>query len=142
MAGWDLNRRWAEPSPYLSPVIYTAKNLARIVQSEREIVCQCDMHGHFQPHGTFMYCNSWDRGEGQGVATANLVPSAELRMVPYLLTGENKYFGIRHCTFNMEAYKEGSARQVFFNEFKINQSFTLENSFFKKYTDKELEWQK
>lgn len=41
----------------------------------------------------------------------------------------------------MEAYKNGSARQVFFNEFKINHSFTLENSFFKRYSERELQWQ-
>jgi hypothetical protein len=33
----------------------------------------------------------------------------------------------------------GSARQVFFSEFKINNSFTLENSFFKKLTAKDNE---
>lgn len=32
----------------------------------------------------------------------------------------------------MEQYKANSARQVMFNEFKINSSFTLENSFFTK----------
>lgn len=85
-----------------------------------------------------MYCNSWDRGDGTGVAPSHYEASAELRLVPYLLTTENKYFAIRHSTFTMEAYKNGSARQVFFNEFKINHSFTLENSFFKKYTDREL----
>jgi hypothetical protein len=39
----------------------------------------------------------------------------------------------------MEAYKASTARQVFFTELKINNSFTLENSFFKKYNEKEIE---
>ena len=47
IAGWDLNRRWAEPSPYCCPVIFTTKNLAKIVETERQIVVFCDMHGHF-----------------------------------------------------------------------------------------------
>ena len=38
----------------------------------------------------------------------------------------------------MEQYKSASARQVFFNEFGVKNSFTLENSFFKKYTEKEI----
>lgn len=32
----------------------------------------------------------------------------------------------------MEAYKNGSARQTFFSEFNVNNSFTLENSFYKR----------
>lgn len=90
LAGYDLNRRWAEPSPYITPVIFTAKNLMRVIEKERKIVMACDMHGHFQPIGTFMYCNSWDRGDGLGVAPAHYEASAELRVVPYLLTSENK----------------------------------------------------
>jgi len=39
----------------------------------------------------------------------------------------------------MEGYKVATARQVFFSEYKINNSFTLENSFFKKYNEKEIE---
>jgi len=39
----------------------------------------------------------------------------------------------------MEAYKSGSARQVMFNEFKIPNSFTLENSFFARFSEQELE---
>lgn len=39
----------------------------------------------------------------------------------------------------MESYKLGSARQAMFNDFKIINSFTLENSFFARYTEQELE---
>lgn len=53
-----------------------------------------------------------------------------LRVVPHLLSNQNEYFSFKDCTFTMEAYKAGSARQTMFNEFKINNSFTLENSFF------------
>lgn len=79
--GWDLNRRWAEPSPYLSPVIWAAKNLARMVQQEREIVVYCDMHGHFQAYGAFMYCNSYDRN-GMGIEPSDFEDSADLRVIP------------------------------------------------------------
>ena len=37
LAGYDLNRRWAEPSPYITPIIFTAKNLMRIIERERVI---------------------------------------------------------------------------------------------------------
>lgn len=46
---------------------------------------------------------------------------------------------MKDCTFTIEQYKVGSARQVFFTEFKILNSFTLENSFFKKCTEKDNE---
>ncbi len=42
-------------------------------------------------------------------------------------------------TFTMESYKAGSARQAMFNDFKIAHSFTLENSFFAKYTEQEIQ---
>jgi hypothetical protein len=35
----------------------------------------------------------------------------------------------------MEAYKSGSSRQAMFNEFKILNSFTLESSFFAKFSE-------
>jgi len=60
-----------------------------------------------------------------------------LRVIPHLLTGKNEYFSMNNCTFNMEQYKAGSARQAMFNDFKIINSFTLENSFFARYTEEE-----
>lgn len=58
LAGFDQNRKWQEPSPYLQPILWATKNLVKQVSQEREIQIFCDMHGHFQPLGTFMYCNS------------------------------------------------------------------------------------
>jgi hypothetical protein len=51
-------------------------------------------------------------------------------VLPALLTQQNDYFNIKHSTFTMEQYKAGSCRQVMFAEMKINNSFTLENSYF------------
>ena len=31
LAGFDLNRKWSDPSPYLAPVIYTAKMLSKMI---------------------------------------------------------------------------------------------------------------
>ena len=108
LAGFDLNRRWAEPSPYLSPVLFAFKKLARLIEKEREIDIFCDMHGHFQPMGTFMYCNSHDRGSG--VPPDKLHQNAGLRVIPHLLTLQNRHFQIKNSTFSMEAYKSASAR--------------------------------
>jgi hypothetical protein len=35
LAGYDMNRRWSEPSPWLHPVIYAVKMLARMLKEER-----------------------------------------------------------------------------------------------------------
>lgn len=47
LAGYDMNRRWAEPSPWLHPIIFSVKNLASILNEERSIDVFCDIHGHF-----------------------------------------------------------------------------------------------
>ena len=71
-----------------------------MIQDEREIDIYSDIHGHYQPCGTFMYCNSFDRGTG--VPPPKFNQNASLRVIPYLLTQENKYFQIRDTFFNME----------------------------------------
>ena len=77
-----------------------------------------------------MYCNTYEKDKifQQHEYEAN----AMIRVVPDLLTIKNEYFNIKHSTFTMEAYKAGSCRQAMFTDFKINNSFTLENSFFQK----------
>ena len=77
-----------------------------------------------------MFCNSFDRGNG--VEKSDYASNASLRIIPYLITQINQQFKLKNSTFQLEQYKNSSARQVFFNEFKIVQSFTLENSFFKR----------
>ena len=84
LAGFDLNRKWSDPSPYLAPIIYTTKMLSKMIQDEREIEIYADLHGHYQPCGTFMYCNSYDRGTG--VPPTKYHQNASLRVIPYLLT--------------------------------------------------------
>ena len=84
-----------------------------------------------------MYCCSLDKGNG--VQKSEAENDAMLRVIPHLLSNKNEYFSMKHTTFSMEAYKAGSARQAMFNDFKIPNSFTLENSFFARYTEEERE---
>ena len=84
-----------------------------------------------------MYCCSYNKGQGHGVSKKDAENDALLRVIPHLLSGKNEYFSMKDCSFNMEAYKSGSARQAMFNDFKIVNSFTLENSFFARYTEGE-----
>jgi len=91
LAGFDLNRKWSDPSPYLSPIIYTFKLFSKMIREEREVDVFCDMHGHYNHCGTFMYCNSYDTGEN-GVPPSKFNANANLRVIPYLLTLQNEYF--------------------------------------------------
>ena len=45
---------------------------------------------------------------------------------------------MKGTTFCMEGYKAGSARQAMHNEFGILNSFTVEYSFFTRYTEVDL----
>jgi len=89
-------------------VIYAVRHLAYIVKEERPIDVFCDIHGHFQPCGGFMYCCSYDKGNG--VQKSEAENDANLRVIPHLLSNKNEYFSMKHCSFSMEAYKAGSAR--------------------------------
>lgn len=86
LAGYDLNRKWQDPSPYLSPIIYTFKMFCKWVREEREVDIFCDMHGHYHTTGTFMYCNSYDAGKDAGVPSSKYNLNANLRVIPYLLS--------------------------------------------------------
>ena len=138
LAGYDMNRRWLDPSPWLHPIMYACKFLTRMIKEERQIDVYCDIHGHFQPMGGFAYCCSYNK-PGHGTAKADLENDAYLRVIPSMLAQRNAFFQFESCTFTMENYKNGSARQLMFNEFKIQNSYTLENSFFARFSDQELE---
>ena len=47
LLGFDMNRRWAEPSPWLHPIMYAVRTLATMIKEERPIDVFCDIHGHF-----------------------------------------------------------------------------------------------
>ena len=85
LAGFDLNRKWADPSPYLCPILYTSKLLTGMIKEERDIDLFCDMHGHYNNSGTFMYCNSYENEDGTPSASKQQA-NADLRVIPYMLT--------------------------------------------------------
>ena len=84
IAGYDLNRKWLEPSPFICPVIYACKFLVEKIRQERMIDLFCDMHSHFQAIGAFMYCNTWAKDGAVSPMKQSL--NAELRVIPYMLS--------------------------------------------------------
>jgi hypothetical protein len=65
LAGIDLNRRWNNPDQDMHPTIYYTKQMVKKFCRTRQVVLQCDIHGHSRKEGLFVYgCvsdNSWER---------------------------------------------------------------------------------
>lgn len=74
LGGFDMNRHWETPSPWLHPIIYSIKNLARIVTEERVIDVFCDIHGHYVQNGGFMYCCSNNMGMAKDDFLLKVIP--------------------------------------------------------------------
>ena len=55
LAGYDLNRKWDNPTKDLHPTIYNFKRL--IIQFHKKYPLEfiCDLHGHSRKMNTFMY---------------------------------------------------------------------------------------
>lgn len=135
LLGVDLNRRWLNPSKVLHPVIYTAKNLVKMICEDREVPIYIDMHSHFRIKEPFMYCCNMLFDSFMFDSRSK---NAFLRVLPLLLSQKNQMFSFKESSFMMEKFKESSSRIVFFKEFGILNSVTLENSFlFKKMVEVE-----
>ena len=79
-----------------------------MIKEETDIDLFCDMHGHYNNCGTFMYCNSYEAENG--VPPSKYHANANLRVIPFMLGEQNQYFTIRDSKFTMEQYKAASAR--------------------------------
>jgi len=62
LAGVDLNRRWDKPDQYFHPTVTSCKAMVRRFSKTRNVVVQCDIHGHSRKEGVFMYGCVPDRG--------------------------------------------------------------------------------
>ena len=122
LLGFDLNRRWMEPSKHLDPTIYFAKRMMKVFQEEREVKLFCDLHGHSRKKNAFMYgC------EYAGDARSD---NFMLRVFPSVFESLNKVFKFKQCSFRLEKSKEKTGRIVCFKELGIMYSFTQETSFY------------
>ena len=59
-----------------------------------------------------------------------------IKIVPYLLDQKNKIFSFADCKFANEKEKESTGRLVFFKEFGILNSYTMESTFYSCYNQK------
>ena len=122
LLGFDLNRRWIDPSKHLDPTIYYTKRMMKVFQEEREIKLFWDLHGHSRKKNAFMY--GW---EYQNESKSD---NFMLRIFPSIFQSINKIFKFKQCSFKLEKSKEKTGRIVCFKELGIMYSFTQETSFF------------
>ena len=99
--------------------------MSKITRVEhKKILIYCDIHCHSKKKNSFLYgCNT--AAEGAPFSTWTHV-----RLLPRLLAKRSKYIRLASCLFGIEACKVGTARVVVWKEFKVMNSFTLENSFY------------
>lgn len=117
LSGWDLNRRWKNPSKVLHPIIYHTKKMIKEVHNEREVLLFCDLHGHPRRKDIFMY--GWNIQK----------KPEETRIFPYILGKICPFFYFGYSRFGVQKSKESTARVVLFKNLKIPNIFTLESSF-------------
>jgi len=126
LLGFDLNRKWKTPNKLMQPTIYHAKQMIKYMNEEREITMFCDFHAHSTEKNIFMYGCFYPPSEFD-----HLRKNAAIRVVPLLLSQQNKIFSYKSSRFRVEKHKEATARIVIFKEFNITTSYTCESSFFR-----------
>ena len=85
----------------------------------------CDFHGHTRKRDVFMYGCSIKPETYQDIRN-NLLA----RVAPYYLHTHNNFFSFKSSHYRVEKYKESTARIVFFKDFQIPHSYTMEASFY------------
>ena len=126
LAGVDLNRQWICPNKELHPEVYHTKALMRQVtqKDNRQILIYCDIHCHSKKKNSFLYgCNT--AGDGAPFSTWT-----QVRLLPRLFARRSEFISLPSCRFVIDPCKLGTARVVVWKEFKVTNSFTLENSFY------------
>ncbi|UJR28214.1 hypothetical protein I4U23_009464 [Adineta vaga] len=126
LATKDLNRQWSSPNSILFPTIYHTKGLIACLSMyySRPISLFCDFHGHSRQKNFFFYGND-PRLHFLGPSTDR---SAITKLFPKLFTGVPG-FALQSCLFTMRKQKEGCARIVVWDEFKIDLAYTMEATY-------------
>mmetsp|Transcript_31978 Transcript_31978/g.55118 ORF Transcript_31978/g.55118 Transcript_31978/m.55118 type:complete len:506 (+) Transcript_31978:1124-2641(+) len=125
LLGVDLNRRWNNPHKTLHPTIFYCKKLIQSFSEDRELVACVDMHGHSMKRNVFTYGCCVKNSEFEG-KRANVM----IKLLPFLLSTQNKCFNFKDCKFRLEKSKETTQRIVIFKELGVLNAYTIEASFY------------
>ncbi|KAK4871843.1 hypothetical protein RN001_015967 [Aquatica leii] len=127
LTGIDLNRCWNRPSKCICPEIYHTKRLVAFAKHEikHPVAAFIDIHGHSKKKFFFLYgCNpklSWDKMDKKKGDSSDL-----LSMIPNTIHNINPNMQLSSCQNRIRKHKESTARVVFWREFDIKHSYTLE----------------
>lgn len=117
VSGFDLNRVWPEPSKILHPTIFYYKRLIKnLIAENLDVRFFLDIHAHSKKFNAFIYANP-------------IIENKENSFL-HLMRDNCDIFTMADSTFTIQKSKEKSARVVMFKEFGIENSFTLEISYF------------
>jgi len=118
LKGYDLNRKWKDPQPEHEPVIAQVKAMIKQLSASRNLLMVCDFHGHSNIKGLCLYgC------EG------NLAKDSKKPTFASLLSKHSESFSLRLCRWKVKRNRAGTARQSFWRELEMVNSYTLEASF-------------
>lgn len=123
IAGKDLNRVFLTPARESQSSVYYLKELIRNIKCDehRNIILYGDFHGHSRRNNSFCFgCGGSRKKLTSGIVVEKLFPRLLSELVPY--------FSYSSCTFKVNRAKETTGRVVFYREFGIRMSFTVEAS--------------
>ena len=89
-------------------------------QYKNKLIAYFDFHGHSNKKNVFIY------GPEYPIHSMNYFKT---RFIPKILNKMTPMFRYHSCSFKINHGKRGTARAVFFREFKIEHSYTVEASF-------------
>ena len=55
ISGFDLNRKWENPSKVYQPEIFHLKKMIETLNEMGEVALFCDLHGHSMKKNAFIY---------------------------------------------------------------------------------------
>ncbi|CAH8653361.1 unnamed protein product [Dicrocoelium dendriticum] len=135
-AGHDLNRNYRHPHKDVFPTVWHTRRLVKESIMRYRDTIFCDLHGHSRKHNVFMYgCDAAYRSSaesGNQKTQRDNLSSGRLqeRLLPYFVWKQTpEKFSLPGCQFSIHRTKESTGRVVFWREFELTHSFTLEASF-------------
>ncbi|XP_078493257.1 uncharacterized protein LOC100183529 isoform X4 [Ciona intestinalis] len=120
LAGRDLNRNYKSVLKDSFPSIWHTKMMIKRLNSEREVVLYCDLHGHSRKNNIFIYgCEN----------KHNPQKRLHERIFPLMLNkNASSFFCFNSCKYKVQKSKEGTGRIVMWY-MGIPNSYTMEATF-------------
>lgn len=135
LAGWDLNRKWANQVEKFFPTVFHLKRQLASYQSRGRVAINCDLHGHSISRNIFTYGCYSHKANGT-TTTATEEPRSQIkhikgdpRVFPMIVARHSAFFSFANCDFKVQKSKLTTARVVVHHELGVTNSYTLEASF-------------